>query len=181
VRERYLIAALAVTIVLAVAAVGAVALIVSGDDDDGIASPALGRTATARATGTAVVNDPAGNAARQQYQMMSDGQWDRHWELLHPEQRAHVQQALYARCQASRQLDFESIQVVAVRSDPVTVEGAPRDARAVTLRITGNLGAGRREGVTRTIHQVFVEGQWRWVMTEEALAAFKRGDCPVAG
>jgi hypothetical protein len=70
------------------------------------------------------------------------------------------------------------VQVLSVRNDPVTIEGVPRDARAVALRISGNLGAGRRETVSRTVHQVLVEGEWRWVMTEEALAAFKRGDCP---
>src|SRR5947208_773959 len=80
------------------------ALILVGAGDDGSAAGVTSRltataTRTRMVTPAANLNDPAAIAAQRQYQLMSDGQWARHWELLHPDQRAQVPQDLYARCQ----------------------------------------------------------------------------------
>ena len=178
----YLLAA-AAALSLAAAVLVAV-LILRGNDEP--TSPLAGATATERPVRTRIplestssVIDPAAQSVLRQYGYIADGKWAEHWQELHPEQRRDVPQAAYVQCQSMSPLRVDSVRAIRVRSDPVSVGGVQKEATEVTIQLTGGFRpAVPVETITRMVHQVLVDGQWYWVMTEDAVAAFRRGACP---
>ena len=168
------VVALVVAVVVAVAALAA-----CGGEEEASAPeresavPSVIPTRTGRN-----LDHPAAASVRDQYALEAAGQWDRHWERLHPAYQARAPKELYTTCNASRNLRL-SVKVLDAYPASINVAGTlTRDAMAVTIEITGNIGPGGQEQVVvRTVHQVPVDGGWRWIMSEAALAAFRQGNC----
>ena len=125
--------------------------------------------------------EPAGDVARRQIELTSQGQFDEVWELLHPAQQAVVPRQLYIDC--GRQLAREGASTV----DRIEMRGTDEDERNVPW-----VGETDVQVVNATIYRgedpspvavVLVKSgdEWRWVIGEDqvsALEAFQRGECP---
>lgn len=141
---------LAVLVVLLIALTACV----GGDDDDS--------------------TDDAGAAVVEQFDMAIRGQWGRVWDLLHPEHQAIVSRDFYAQCLRSETFPDYDISADEVFTETIAVpELGDVETTAVTLRFENEDGS---EFLTR--HVIDVDGEWRWILNEEAISAVESGECP---
>lgn len=122
---------------------------------------------------------PAGRAQVQYLQDLYRGRFGRAYDTLHPAYRKIVSRSQFSNCAASTipvgQLD--SIEVLDVFDDPVQIPDAgEQKAKAVRVRITSTSGETLEPFIQ---HEVEVADRWTWVMSDEAVATYQAGRCPV--
>ena len=112
-------------------------------------------------------------------------QFEAQWQHLHPALRRVTTREAYVRCQRQRfglLVGTKILDVKAVHefSDPIDAPGVGRiSAVAVDLEATlVTPGFGRQHVENRT-HVVRVDGTWRALWTEDVVAAYEAGRCPV--
>lgn len=124
-----------------------------------------------------VAHSEAAEAQARQLELESKGQWGRLWDELHPAQQAVVDRDLFASC-AQRSTDsplvFDDIDFIESFEEPITV--APMDEPVESVALTYRLALGS-ESVTRTTHQVLVDGTWRWSLI--SVEDYADGECPI--
>ena len=119
-------------------------------------------------------SDGAGDTAAEQFEMFFDGQFGRVWDQLHPAHQEVVPRDLYVECSSQQTFPDMEIGVEEVYEETMDVARVgPIDTMAVTLNFTNN---GNSQTITEQL--VEVDGEWRWILEEEALAAFEAGECP---
>jgi hypothetical protein len=105
------------------------------------------------------------------------GDYGTAWDSLHPRHQRLVTRPEYEECR--RGIDvrgtIESVLVLSVRDEPLTVFGLPPQtpSKAVRVRVTTD-----ESEYTATYHVVKVGDEWRWVLTDQAARGFARGPCP---
>ena len=105
------------------------------------------------------------------------GRYDRAWLELHPGHQRLAPKARFVRCaeQVAPRGDLESIEVLDVFDDEAKIAGIPDgETRAVRLRVTSFQG----DSDTFVNHAVQVGDEWRWVLNEESVEAYRRNRCP---
>jgi hypothetical protein len=105
------------------------------------------------------------------------GRYARAWADLHPAHQRLAPRARFVRCagRAVPRGDLESIEVLEVFDDDAEIAGIPEaDARAVRLRVTSFEG----DSDTFVNHAIRIAERWRWVLNEDAVAAYRRNRCP---
>lgn len=107
------------------------------------------------------------------FDQLDKGQWGRQWEDLHPAHQAVVSRDSFIACASEVQIDLDSVEVLEVYDEPVSVEGASLPSKAVTVRLEAGPSSDEQ-----TFHLLDVEGEWRWVMSDDALTAYRAGECP---
>lgn len=120
----------------------------------------------------------AGDAAKERIEQLSRSEYDKAWETLHPAQQAIVSQDKFVECGlASEQAQspvVDDIRVDDERTERRTVpEVGDVEVHVVDLVIRkGDLA------VSQEYELVEVDGDWRWVLNQSALDAFRAGECP---
>lgn len=137
-------------------------------------------TAAAGPTTTVLDQKAAGEAMARLLQYVSDGQYGREWDELHPLQQAFVPKALFVRCAAERLagIDVTDIKVKETFLERTDVPGTDvMDAQSVAVTIAYVAQAGeRKEPSTDTFHAYYVDGRWRWAVNDDV--PYKNGECP---
>ena len=136
--------------VLACAALSAIAC--GGDDDEG---------------------DGASQAAEGVFRTFLDGDFGGAWDSLHPAHQAIVARDTYINCQTGDTVPWTGVEAFREHDE---IWDAPEigqlTTRAVELRLIGD------QDVTQgTLHMLQVDGEWRWFLDEDAVRAFKQGQC----
>lgn len=128
--------------------------------------------ALAVACGNSDSTESAGDAVLRQLDFASKGQYGRMWEELHPAHQALVSRDRFDEC--ANEIEVPDLRIVEVYDEPIDVYAIPeKTSKAVTFSYKS--GDGRS---TETLHQVMVDGAWRWVFSTEAARAYEAGDCP---
>jgi hypothetical protein len=119
----------------------------------------------------------AGAAVKELIENEYVGNYGTAWDSLHPRHQRFVTRPEYEECR--RGIDvrgtIESVLVLSVEDQPLTVFGLPPDtpSKAVRVRVTTD-----ETEYTATYHVVKVGDQWRWVLSDQAARGFARGPCP---
>jgi hypothetical protein len=119
----------------------------------------------------------AGAAVKELIENEYVGNYGTAWDSLHPQHQRFVTRPEYEECR--RGIDvrgtIESVLVLSVEDQPLTVFGLPPDtpSKAVRVRVTTD-----ETEYTATYHVVKVGDQWRWVLSDQAARGFARGPCP---
>jgi hypothetical protein len=149
----------------------------SGGNDD---SESSADRPSARPTTTAGADpDDAREAFLQQLQYLSDGQYGRAWEAIHPAQQAFVPRDLYIRCAEDRLAGLEVLDadVKEVFTEKHAVEGTELEVDSVAITVALKFRAsGVETEDTETFHIYFVDGTWRISVT--GADSYKQGECP---
>ena len=119
-------------------------------------------------------SDDPGDFAKQQYVQMSNGERDKVYDSLLPEQRSQDVLAAYWGCteDAVGSLHFDTIDVVGVHDESITVGGVRHPGKAVTLRI--RLGPNQAN-ITRYV--IKEGGHWYATVSDHKLAQWHQGIC----
>lgn len=115
--------------------------------------------------------ETAGDAVKRQFAFISDGQFGREWDELHPADQAVVSRDHFERCGAGKSVNIDSVTVKETYDDTITVAGADTASKAVTVELKS--GSAKD---TRTFHEVMVDGKWRWVIADTS--SYSNGKCP---
>jgi len=129
-------------------------------------------------TGTPKPHESAGDAVKRQFDFISKGQWGREWDELHPGQQAVVPREKYVDCANATNVNLTglSVDVIETYDDPMDISGVPeKTSTAVTVKLTTEAS---KNAETNTVHEVLVAGEWRWVLNNDAIAAYQAGHCP---
>jgi hypothetical protein len=119
----------------------------------------------------------AGAAVKELIENEYVGNYGTVWDTLHPRHQRFVTREEYEECR--RGIDvigtIESVLVLSVKDEPLTVFGLPPQtpSKAVRVRVTTD-----QNEYTATYHVVKVGDQWRWVLSDQAARGFARGPCP---
>lgn len=111
------------------------------------------------------------------------GQHARVWEDMHPAHKSVVPRSLYVRCEDADEFGAElvDVKVLEVYDEPDEIPGQSGEvmSKAVTVEISANvpLLEGTQKD-TDTAHAYPVDGEWKWVLTDEDWQAYSKGDCP---
>lgn len=124
--------------------------------------------------------ESAENAMERQFGYLDKGQWGKQWEELHPGQQASVPKEKFISCRSDTSVDISSLEVLETYEEAIDIAGVPeKSSTAVTVKLKGNFGVfGTEEETTDTFHEILHDGAWRWVIPEEDVKAYRRGDCP---
>ncbi len=136
---------------------------------------AIGATSLAGCGGSSSASsDDPGDFAKQQYVQMSKGERDKVYDSLLPEQRSQDVLAAYWGCTEDTvgSLRFDTIDVVDVHDEPITVGGVRHPGKAVTLKI--RLGPNQAN-ITRYV--IKEGGHWYAAVSDHKLAQWHRGIC----
>ena len=106
----------------------------------------------------------------------SRGQSGRLWDELLPADQRLVTRARFVNCQANEGWNLKSIKVLETYDDPVAIGTKTVPSKAVTVRVSSDDGI-----TTATMHAVWVNGTWRWVLQSSDRAAYAAGKCPRTG
>lgn len=122
--------------------------------------------------------DDAGDAAKERFLATSKGEYAEAWETLHPNQQAIVSEARFVECgeagEESRAPEIEDLKVI----DENVEEKEIPDVGTVeshVIELEWRQGDDVRRGFFDTVD---VDGDWVWVLDEDALNSFRAGECP---
>jgi hypothetical protein len=107
------------------------------------------------------------------------------WQRLHPAQQRVATRAVYVRCEQLTPIPghLDWIRVVAAKDERITVPGDAGmvDSKAVTFRLKLSEPVLKESViVTKTVHAVAVDGNWRWILTPERFGIYRTKSCPTA-
>lgn len=117
-------------------------------------------------------DSPEGNAAREEIRLATQGRYEERWELLHPDQQTAVPLDLFVTC--AEYADAGSVDVLAsfANDDTAISRIGTVDSRVVIFTFSEGSGdAGY-------VEMVQLDGEWRWTMTADQIAAYEAGRCP---
>ena len=100
------------------------------------------------------------------------------WALLHPADRRGVDAKTFADCaeEWSSGEGAPAIRVLGVGERRLTRKGLPAGTRATIVIMS--VEPPDEDAYVAAYPTVRVDGRWRWILGEEALAALREGDCP---
>lgn len=118
-------------------------------------------------------------ATEQLVSLISQGDWGREWDSLHPEQQKYVERDKFISCtKGSDSARVQGVDVLEVYDDEMVIPGtdvrSPSKAVNVKLKVTQK--AFKTTDVQDTIQLFQVDGRWRWVLPN--IEAYKSGSCP---
>jgi hypothetical protein len=131
---------------------------------------------------TPATTETAEAAFRRQLQRLSDGQYGRQWEELHPAQQAFIPKELFVRCIGERigNADVTGVTIKSTFAERLTVPGTGEQADSTAITAEVAVKAGKLEQKsTDTYHEFLVGGQWKWTASGD-VDAYKRGACPAS-
>jgi hypothetical protein len=107
------------------------------------------------------------------------------WQKLHPAQQRVATRAVYVRCEQLTPIPghLDWIRVVSAKDERITVPGDAGmvDSKAVTFRLKLSEPVLKQSVVvTKTVHAVAVNGNWRWILTPERFGVYRTKSCPTA-
>jgi hypothetical protein len=113
--------------------------------------------------------------AKRRYEQLAKAQYAEAWQSLHPAQQAVVSQDAFVKCGQQTTPDPNTkVTVKSERDEQLDVpQVGPSNVHSVTLTL--RFGDQLR---TPTDNLINVDGKWRWTMTQQAVDAFKAGNCP---
>jgi hypothetical protein len=159
----------------------ALALIGCGGSQKASTAPELGTADTTSGVAAAPTPKPhesAGDAVKRQMGYLSRRQWGREWDELNPGQQAIVPREKYVDCASATNANLTglSIDVIETYDDPMDIIGVPeKTSTAVTIKMTTD---AIKNAETTTVHEVLVAGEWRWILSNDAMSEFQAGNCP---
>lgn len=116
----------------------------------------------------------AGEFAQDTVERMMRGQWGPVWEDMHPGQQEFIDRDLYIQCQSETTFPSMEISVDEVYEDSLDVARVgDTNSQAVTLELKRG-----DDAQFMTVNIVDVDGEWKWITSEDAVAAYEAGDCP---
>jgi hypothetical protein len=149
-----------------------------------VALLALAACGNDEATHIAVTPTPAGSpnesaAAffKRHVQYGIKGEWRRDWDELHPLHQRLISRSQYDYCQ-SGEVGYVGDEIVRVtdtyesRNDVLGIPQQKTMAAEIELGRPGATG-----GATYTLQALRVGGRWRWLLFNEAVKAYRRGEC----
>jgi hypothetical protein len=143
---------------------------------------ATGPTQTTKATPD---QDP-GDFMKEITQEMALKQWGKMWTSLHTGQQALISSSDFDVCMdretSEDSYEIKSLKVLDVYDDPLQLQsrGIPqKTSKAVTLKVTYSAPGQPSDETseTGTSHAVAVNGQWKWILTDDEYKAFKQHQC----
>jgi hypothetical protein len=119
--------------------------------------------------------ESASTAAERHFGYVLKGQGGREWDELHPAQQAVVPKDAFIACRQKQSITVDSAHAIEEFDEPIDVPevGTAVPARAVTVE----LKAGDKKQAL-TVHEINVDGHWRWILGKDEIAAYKAGTCP---
>lgn len=122
--------------------------------------------------------DDAGDAAKERFLATSNGKYGEAWDSLHPKQQVIVSREKFIECgEAGAAAQSPEIGDVKVLDESVEekeiAEVGSVESHVIELQWTQ--GPDTRRGFFDTLK---VDGDWKWVLGEDALNAFRAGECP---
>jgi hypothetical protein len=134
----------------------------------------LGALSLAGCGGSSASSDGPGEFAKRQYEQMGKRERGKVYDSLLPEQRSQDVLDAYWGCTESvvGSFHFDTIEVVDVHDESITVGGVSHPGKAVTLKIT--LGPNRAD-LTR--HVINEDGRSYAAVSDRKLAQWHRGIC----
>lgn len=132
------------------------------------------------AVSAACGTDPAASAfVERRWKQLGRGEYAQAWETLHPAQQAIVTRDAFVACgQQASALEVAAVTILNETDAQADVpEIGPTSVRSVELRLRFK---GSGDTRTTTDQLLKVNNDWRWVMSQRAIDAFKNGECPRA-
>lgn len=134
----------------------------------------VGTLSLAGCTSSSAGSNGPGEFAKQQYEQMSKGERDKIYASLLPDQRSQDVLDAYWGCTEDTvgSLHFDTIEVVDIHDEPITVGGVRHQGKAVTLKI--RLGS-QQANITRYVTKE--DGHWYTAVSDHKLAQWHQGIC----
>jgi hypothetical protein len=122
--------------------------------------------------------DSAADAVKARIEQTSDGEHAAVWESLHPAHQAIVSQQQFVDCGVqSDSVRSPVVDAIDVLGEDETTAMIPEIGEVEVTVVEVDLRRGEEHAVRR--YTVLKEdGEWTWVLSEEALNAYRNGDCP---
>ena len=124
-------------------------------------------------------SDEPGDFASDVIEQLSNGQFGRAWETMHPAQQEFVDRDFYVECAqgSAPAMELVDVETVEVYEEEATIPGTDTtaNATAVTYRAEVTSG-GDTQSFTDTTRLFEVEGDWRWAWA--GADAARDGQCP---
>ena len=100
------------------------------------------------------------------------------WAMLVREHREVVARDLYVSCPPGPPIDELRAEVLGVEDEVTAIPVLGRiRTKAVQWRFVSR-GEDGLESPTSTGHLIAQDGEWRWTLSRQSLAAFRAGNCP---
>lgn len=148
-----------------------------------IAGAVIAAAAIAAACGGSDGNNASGpaTALRTFFEQADRGQWGRQWDTLHPAQQALIRREAFVTCRTADLSGFslEDLDIVETFGEPTVVPGTDLEVErvAVTFALEGAFGLLTFDD--RDTAQLVLFGEkWTWLMRQETVDAYQRGECP---
>jgi hypothetical protein len=122
--------------------------------------------------------DSAADISKRRFELLSKGEFGKAWELLHPAHQQIVSKEAFVRCGEmlpEPPTPLQNIKILSTRDEQFEI---PEVGTATVKRIELELRFSEADVRTPTDHIVKVDDSWRWVLTQEALDAYRSGGCP---
>jgi len=136
----------------------------------------LAIASVAGCVGSSANSDDPGDFAKRQYEQMSHGERDKVYDALLPEQRNQDVLDAYLGCTddlvGSWHIVMDTIEVVDVHDETITVGGVSHPAKAVALKLI--LG-DQRADITRYV--INEDGHWYAAVSDHKLEQWHQGIC----
>ena len=88
------------------------------------------------------------------------------WHSLHAAQQAVVPRRVYVTCATNDPVVMSDVEVLDSRRESFTIPGTKVTTPSVALDVRATYASGDvRERTTKTFHEVYVDGAWRWTLT----------------
>jgi hypothetical protein len=120
----------------------------------------------------------AGDAAKERFVATSKGEYAKAWESLHDDQQAIVSKEKFVECgeegEAGRAPEIEDVKVLDenVEEKEIAEVGV---VESHVIELEWRQGEDVRRGF---FDMIDVDGDWKWVLGEDAIEAFRTGECP---
>jgi hypothetical protein len=122
-------------------------------------------TTDPKGTNTTVDYGGAEAALRTQIQQLSDGQFGRMYDSLHPAQQALISRDKFVTCYEDQAPggDITDVKVKDRYTESIEIPGTQQHVQAVALTTSYKLGTFSN---TETFHEVTVDGRWTWTFSD---------------
>jgi hypothetical protein len=113
-------------------------------------------------------SDPPEAAIVRQLGYLSDAQYGRLYDELHPAQQALLSRDEFIQCYSDEvpALTIEDIDIGESFEESLTLPGT--DQRVDTVALTTEFSAGGSQDTT-TFHEIEVDGEWRWMLQDPSI------------
>lgn len=143
----------------------------------------LNASGSTRTTASPVSSESAAAFLAQTVRELFEGQYDRAWEGLYPDQQRIAPLDRYVACTeqgAALIGELKSITLIdSYRAPAQRIPGTTKVASstAVTFRIRSTV-LGHLRSETDTFHAYRLNGHWRWTLEQASVAAYRAHHCP---